>query len=161
MDGRYRIFCSLFVKDKSKYGILVNILFKKWVNVHKIVDSHPSNLYHLNAMADSSTFVQSVDYPQHNVDICINSALVKTIEENRQIRCSAECILFVDGNDWHLGEMVDLDIMVTRKFLGINEGFQLAKHNSIINAHLERLKLKNITYASPYVQNKIINEVRS
>ena len=46
-----------------------------------IVDSHFSNLYHLNAMADSSTFIQSVDNPQHNVDICINFALAKTIEE--------------------------------------------------------------------------------
>ena len=48
--------------------------------------------------------------------------------------------------------------MVTRKFLSLNEGIQLAKHNSIINAHLERPKLKNTTtYASPYVQNEIIN----
>ena len=49
---------------------------------------------------------------------------------------------FVDGNDWHLGEIVDLDRMVTRKFLSINEVIQLAKHNSIINAHFERSKLK-------------------
>ena len=71
------------MKDRSKYGILVNTSFKKWVNVHKIVDSHPSNPYDLNAMADSSTFAQSVKNPQHNVDACINSALAKTIEKNR------------------------------------------------------------------------------
>ena len=47
--------------------------------------------------------------------------------------------------------------MVTRKFFGINEGIQLAKHNSVINACLKRPKLKNITYASPHVQNEIIN----
>ena len=63
----------------------------------------------------------------------------------------------MDGNTWHLGQIIDLDIMVTRKFLSINEGIQLAKHNSIINAHLERPKLKNIMYASPHVQNGIIN----
>ena len=63
----------------------------------------------------------------------------------------------MDGNAWHLGEMVDLDIIVTRKILSINEGIQLAKHNSVINAHLERPKLKNTMYASPYVQNDIIN----
>ena len=83
MDGRFCIFFSLFVKDRSKYEILVNTPFKKCVNVHKIIDSHSSNLYQLNAMADSSTFVQSVENPQHNVDICINSALAKTIEEDR------------------------------------------------------------------------------
>ena len=53
--------------------------------------------------------------------------------------------------------MMDLDIMVTRMFLGINEGIKLAKQNSIINAHLERPKLKNTTYASPHKQNEIIN----
>ena len=35
-------------------------------------------------MADSSTFVQSVENQQHNVDLCIYSALAKSIEENRQ-----------------------------------------------------------------------------
>ena len=83
MDGRFCIFFSLFIKDRNKYEILVNTPFKKWVNVHNIVDSHPSTLYHLNAMADSSSFNQSVENPQHNVDVCINSALAKTIEENR------------------------------------------------------------------------------
>ena len=57
--------------------------------------------------------------------------------------------------------MVDLDIMVTRKFccccFCVNEGIQLAEHNSVINARLERPKLKNTTYASPHVQNEIIN----
>ena len=77
------IFCSLFAKDWSKYGILVNTPFNKWVRVHKIVEGHSSVLYHLNAMADSSTFVQSVESPQHNVDVCTNSALAKTIEESR------------------------------------------------------------------------------
>ena len=48
-------------------------------------------------------------------------------------------------------------MMITWKFLGINEGIQLAKHNSIINAHLERPKLKNTTYTSPHVQNELIN----
>ena len=115
MDGRFCIFISLFVEDRNKYGILVNKPFSKWVNVHNIVDRHCSTLYHLNAMADSSTFVQSVENPQHNVDVCINSALAKTIEENRHNSLFCQSVLyFVDCNAWHLGEMVDLDIMVTR-----------------------------------------------
>ena len=63
----------------------------------------------------------------------------------------------MDGNAWHLGRIVDLDIMVTRNFFGIKEGIQLAKHNSVTNACLKRPKLKNITYASSHIQNKIIN----
>ena len=39
-------------------------------------------MYHLNIMADSRTLVQSVENPQHNVNVCINSALAKIIEEN-------------------------------------------------------------------------------
>ena len=46
--------------------------------------------------------------------------------------------------------------MVAVRFLSINGGIQLAEHNSIINAHLERSKIKNTTYASPHVQNEII-----
>ena len=61
----------------------MNTPFKRWVNVYKIVDSHPSNPYHLNAIADSGIFVQSVQNLQHNGDVCINSALAKTIKENR------------------------------------------------------------------------------
>ena len=64
---------------------------------------------------------------------------------------------FVDTNAWHLGELVDLDIMVTRNFISINEGIKSVRHNSVINAHLERPKLKNTTYSSPHVQNEIIN----
>ena len=63
----------------------------------------------------------------------------------------------MDSNAWHLREMVDLDIMVARKFLSINEVIQLAKHNSVMNAYLERPKLKNTLYTSPHVQNEIIN----
>ena len=53
--------------------------------------------------------------------------------------------------------MVYLDIIIARKFLSINGGIQLAKHDPIINAHLERPKLKNTTYVSPHVQIEIIN----
>ena len=61
----------------------------------------------------------------------------------------------MDDNAWHLGKMVDLDIMITRKFLSINEGIQLAKHKSIIYAHLERPKLKNTTYSSSHPTYKM------
>ena len=53
----------------------------------------------------------------------------------------------MDSNTWHLGEMVDLDIMVNRKILNINEDIQLDK--------LERPKLKNTM--SFHVQNEMIN----
>ena len=68
-------------------------------------------------MADSSTFVQSMENPQHNIDVCINSALAKVIEENIHNSLFCQSVFyFVDGNAWHLGKMVDLDIIITRRF---------------------------------------------
>ena len=53
-----------------------------------------------------------MENPQHNVDVCINFALAKAIEENRHNSLFCQSVFyFVD-----LGKMVDLDIMVTRKF---------------------------------------------
>ena len=109
-------------------------------------------------MADASTFIQSVENPQHNVDVYINFALAKAIDENRHNSLFCQSVFyFLDHNAWHFGKMVNFDIMVTRKFFGINEGIQLATHNSVINACLERPKLKNTTYTSPHIQNEIIN----
>ena len=63
--------------------------------MNKVVGGHSSNQYHHNAMADASAFLQSVENPEKNVDIHINSILERTIKENRHIiQCCAECILF-------------------------------------------------------------------
>ena len=95
LDGGFCIFCSLFIKDRSKYGVLVNTPFKKWVKVNKVVGDYSSNQYHHNAMADTSTFLQSVENPEKNVYICINSILERTIKGNTHIiQCCAKCILF-------------------------------------------------------------------
>ena len=83
MDDGFLYFLQLVCKDMSKYGLLVNSLSNKSVRVHQIVNGHSSNLYHLYAIADTCAFIQSVESPQHNVDICTNSVLPKTIEENR------------------------------------------------------------------------------
>ena len=58
-----------------------------------------------------------MENPQHEVDVCINSALAKTIEENRQNSLFCQSVFyFVDCNARHLGEMVDLYIMLTRNY---------------------------------------------
>ena len=82
LDGGFHIFYSLFIKDRSKYGVLVNTPFKKWVKVNKVVGGHSSNQYHHDAMADTNAFLQSVENPEKNVDIHINSILERTIMEN-------------------------------------------------------------------------------
>ena len=73
------------------------------------------------------------------------------------IHCSAQCILFCGWQCLALTRDGGPGYNGTRNYVSINEGIELAKHNSIINAHFARPKLKNTTYASLYVQNEIIN----
>ena len=49
--------------------------------MHKIVGGYSSNQYHHNAVADASTFLQSVENPEKNVDVSINSILERKIKE--------------------------------------------------------------------------------
>ena len=64
-----------------------------------IVDGHSFNMYHLYSMSDANAVIKSMESPQHNVNVCIKSALAKIIEENRVIIHScAECILFCVNN---------------------------------------------------------------
>ena len=57
------------------------------------------NLTKFNAVADGSAFIKSVPNSQHNVDVCINSALAETIEENGQYSLMFISVFyFVDCN---------------------------------------------------------------
>ena len=158
LDGGFCIFCSLFIKDRSKYGVLVNTPFKKLVKVNKVVGGHSSNQYHHNAMADTSAFLQSVENPEKNVDVRINSILERTIKENRHIIQSfAEYILFCGQQC--LALRGDCEVSGAngnpRNFLALMK--LLAKHDPTINAHLESPKLRNASYISPHIQNELIN----
>ena len=70
---------ALFVIDRTKYKVLVNITFKKWVKVNKILDNHASNTYHINAAT------VPIDNPERNVDVRMNAEHARNIEENRHI----------------------------------------------------------------------------
>ena len=88
-DGKY---CALFIKDRSKYNVLVNKPFKKWVKVSKTMDNHATNT---NAVADARAFLQSVKNPEGNIDVCIDTERAPNTQENRHIvRCCAESVLF-------------------------------------------------------------------
>ena len=43
-----------------------------------------------------SAFIESVKNPQHTVDVCINSALERTIEKNRHNSVVPSVFYFVD-----------------------------------------------------------------
>ena len=44
LNGGFCKYCTLFVKDRSKLGRLVNKPFEKWVKVTGILDGHASKL---------------------------------------------------------------------------------------------------------------------
>ena len=95
LDGGFCKYCYRFVKDRSKYNVLINKPFKKWVKVSKTMGNHATNTYHLNAVADACAFLQSVKNPEGNIDVCIDTECACNIQENRHIvRCCAESILF-------------------------------------------------------------------
>ena len=143
----------MFIKDRSKYGVLVNTPFKNWVKVNKVVGGHSSNQYHHNAMADVSAFLQSVENPEKNVDIHTNSILERTIKENRHIiQCCAECILFCGRQC--LALRGDCEVSGANgnpgNFLALMK--LLAKHDPAINAHLESPKLRNASRITAYTK---------
>ena len=50
LDGGFCKFCSLFARNRSALGVLVNKPFRRWVKVTKIVDGHASHKYHTDAV---------------------------------------------------------------------------------------------------------------
>ena len=94
LNGGFCKHCALFVKDRTRYGVLVNKPFESWVKVHKVVDGHALNQYHVNAMADSMAFINSIKHPHMNVNVRMNAELLRNIEENRKILKCAETILY-------------------------------------------------------------------
>ena len=79
--GGFCKYCALFAKDRSKCNVLVNKPFKKWVKVSKIMKNHASNTYHINALADA----QSVERPENNINVRIDTQRARNIMENRHI----------------------------------------------------------------------------
>ena len=95
LDGGFCKYCALFAKDRSKCNVLVNKPFKKWVKVSKIMKNHASNTYHINALADAQAFLQSVERPENNINVRIDTQRARNIMENRHIlKCCVEGVLF-------------------------------------------------------------------
>ena len=95
LDGGFCKFCSLFAKNRSALGVLVNKPFKMWVKVTKVVDGHASNKYHTDAVEVALAFKRSVEQPQVNVEVRLNLELLNVIQDNRHIiKCCADCILY-------------------------------------------------------------------
>ena len=84
----------MYVKDRNKYGNLVNDPFQNWIKVKKVVGGHAPNQYHVNAVADATAFIHSVECPDEHVDVLMNKNRLHNIKENRHIlKCCVESIL--------------------------------------------------------------------
>ena len=61
VDGGFCKYCTLFVKNRSSLGALVNWPFRKWIKVNKIVEGHKDALYHKSAIECAVDFRQSIN----------------------------------------------------------------------------------------------------
>lgn len=73
MNGDFCIFCALFVQNRSNVGALVTRSFTTWIKVNKNVDGHASHAYHHDAVQIAIDFVQSIEHPERNIDVCLNT----------------------------------------------------------------------------------------
>ena len=75
--------------------MLVNKPFVNWVKVNNICEGHSTNAYHICAVEAGLDFQRSIEQPQLNIDIRMNTELFNHIQDNRHIiSCCAECILY-------------------------------------------------------------------
>ena len=150
----------MVVKDRNKYEILVNGPFQNWIKVNKVVGGHASNQYHVNAVADATAFIHSVECPEERVDVRMNKNRLQNIKENRHIlKCCVESILLCGRQCIALrGDVEKLEKSVNPgNFLAILR--LLSNHDPVLKAHLENPRLKNATYISPDIQNQIIDAI--
>ena len=158
VDGGFCIFCALFATSRNKLGVLVNRPFTAWIKVQKILDGHAGNKYHADATHAALCLQQSIERPQGNVDVCLNSRLLQNIHDNREIlRCCAEAILFCGRQCIALrGDVEKVDAQCNPgNFLATMK--VIANHSDIVKKHLEKPCQSNATYLSPDTQNQLID----
>ena len=156
VNGGFCKFCALFSENRVKLGVLVNKPFTTWVKVHNIVDSHASNNYHIRAVEDALDFQCSIEQPQRNIDVRMNTELFHCMEENRHIiKCCAESILYCGRQYIALwGDNEKLDQSGNPgNFLAMLK--LIANHDPVLKAHLEKPRQRNAT--SSHTQNEIID----
>jgi hypothetical protein len=158
LNGGFCKYCTLFVKDRSKLGRLVNKPFEKWVKVTEILDRHALNSYHINAVSDATEFILSIKNPQKTIDVCLSTKLGNNIQQNRHIvKCCVESVLFCGRQNIALrGDNEKLDHPGNPgNFLAYLK--DMARRDPLLKSHLEHPRLRNATYLSPQIQNEIID----
>lgn len=158
VNGGFCKFCALFAKNRAKVAVLVNKPFTAWVKVHKKVDGHALNTYHTHAVEDALDFQRSIEQPQGNIDVCMNTELSHRIQENRHIvKCCAECVLYCGRQCIALrGDVENLHQPGNPgNFLAMLT--LIANHDPVLKAHLETPRQRNATYLSAHTQNEVID----
>ena len=151
-------FCEIFARNRETLGVLVNKPFSNWVKVNNVCEGHATNGYHIRAVEAGLDFQSSIEQPQLNTDVRMNTQLFNRIQENRHIiRCCAECILYCGR------QCIALRGDTERLNQPGNPGNFLAmltvvpNHDPVLKAHLENPRLRDATYISPHTQNEIID----
>lgn len=159
VDGGFCKYCSLFVKDRSSLGTLVNRPFRKWVKVNKIVEGHKDTLYHKAAIECAVCFRQSINHPEVSITARINTEIFNRIKENRHIlKCCANCTIYCGKQCIALhGDRENLEKLDQNPGNFLSMLKVVAIYDPILKKHLQKPRQRNATYLSPHTQNELID----
>lgn len=122
------------------------------------MDGHAGNKYHADATHAALCFIQSIERPEGNIDVRLNSRLLENIHDNRHIlRCCAEAILLCGRQCIALrGDVEKVDAQGNPgNLLAILK--DIASHSDVLRKHLEEPRQSNAIYLSPHTQNELID----
>ena len=155
--------CSLFVRNRSGKGVLVNIPLNKWIKASDILSEkagHTTKDYHRKAVCDMDTFESTMMNPDRRITSHIDSTVVKRVTENRNILkkisqailfCARQCIA-LRGNEESLTTVGDAGKFLA--FLAVQ-----ASSDGLVWLYIYTPKMKTATYVSPQSQNELIEVI--
>ena len=124
------------------------------------MDAHSFSSHHYHAVECALEFQRSIEQPQHNVDMRLNTELFRCFNENRhiiKINVVQRVFFTVVDSALHLGEILKIFLSWQPwKFLGYAD---CHGQSSVLETHLESPRLRNTTYISPQIQNEIIDVI--
>ncbi|XP_051528113.1 52 kDa repressor of the inhibitor of the protein kinase-like [Myxocyprinus asiaticus] len=116
--------------------------------------------YHLAAVKNAELFLQSVEKPQTQISVLMDSKKEVSIKENRHILKSvAESVLYCGRQCIALRGTSEKQHSTGNpgNFLALMK--LLANHDEKLKQHMERPKLRNATYLSTQTQNQMIDVI--
>ena len=132
--------------------MLVNKPFTNWVKVNNVCEGNATNGYHIRAVEAGLDFQRSIEQPQLNIDVRMNTQPFNRIAISAVVLSVLwATVYYPQGGDTERlnqpGNPGNFLAMLT----------VVAGHDPILKSLLENPRLRNAMYISPYTQNEIID----